>query len=218
MKKLSIILGVLSMCISLTAANKITGKVMDESSNQSVEYANVKLMAQDSTFITGAATDNDGNFLLKEVKDGDYILCVSCIGYGDSYLSIRNLKENLQLGEVSLSPNNIQLEGIVITASPIIKKTDRQIILPTEVQSKVASNGLTLLRNLQLARILVNPIDNSIKLPGGESPPNTTSTNQRSAPPYIGDGEIWNGHARTMRASVFRRLIRRIKRLANLPK
>lgn len=169
MKKLSIILGVLSMCISLTAANKITGKVIDESSNQSVEYANVRLMAQDSTFITGAATDNSGNFLLKEVKDGDYILHVSCIGYDDSYLSIRNLKENLQLGEVSLSPNNIQLEGVTITASPIIKKTDRQIILPTEVQTKAASNGLTLLRNLQLARIIVNPIDNSIKLPGGDN-------------------------------------------------
>lgn len=169
MKKLSIILGVLSMCISLTAANKITGKVIDESSNQSVEYANVRLMAQDSTFITGAATDNAGNFLLKEVKNGDYILYVSCIGYDDAYLSIRNLKENLQLGEVSLSPNNIQLEDVTITASPIIKKTDRQIILPTEVQTKAASNGLTLLRNLQLARILVNPIDNSIKLPGGDN-------------------------------------------------
>ncbi len=169
MKKLSIILGVLSMCISLTAANKITGKVIDESSNQSVEYANVRLMAQDSTFITGVATDNAGNFLLKEVKNGDYILYVSCIGYDDAYLSIRNLKENLQLGEVSLSPNNIQLEDVTITASPIIKKTDRQIILPTEVQTKAASNGLTLLRNLQLARILVNPIDNSIKLPGGDN-------------------------------------------------
>lgn len=169
MKKLSIILGALSICISLTAANKITGKVMDESSNQSVEYANVRLMAQDSTFITGAATDNAGNFLLKEVKDGDYIMHVSCIGYDDTYLFIRNLKENLQLGEVSLSPNNIQLEGVTITASPIVKKTDRQIILPTEVQTKAASNGLTLLRNLQLARILVNPIDNSIKLPGGDN-------------------------------------------------
>ena len=169
MKKLSIILGALSMCISLTAANKITGKVMDESSNQSVEYANVRLIAQDSTFITGAATDNAGNFLLKEVKDGDYIIHVSCIGYDDAYLFIRNLKENLQLGEVSLSPNNIQLEGVTITASPIVKKTDRQIILPTEVQTKAASNGLTLLRNLQLARILVNPIDNSIKLPGGDN-------------------------------------------------
>lgn len=169
MKKLSIILGVLSMCISLTAANKITGKVIDESNNQSVEYANVRLMSQDSTFITGIATDNDGNFLLKEVNDGDYILYVSCIGYNDSYLSIRNLKENLQLGEVSLSPDNIQLESVTITASPIIKKTDRQIILPTEIQTKAASNGLTLLRNLQLARIIVNPIDNSIKLPGGDN-------------------------------------------------
>lgn len=169
MKKFSIILGVLSLCISLSAANKITGKVIDENTHQSVEYANVSLMAPDSTFITGTATDPNGTFMVKEVKDGNYILCVSCIGYANSYLYIRNLKANLQLGEVALSPDNVLLEGVTITASPVIKRTDRQIILPTEVQTKAASNGLTLLRNLQLSRIIVNPIDNSIQVPGGES-------------------------------------------------
>lgn len=169
MKKLSIILGVLSLSISSLAANKITGKVIDESSNQSVEYANVRLMTPDSTFVTGVATDNGGNFLLKEVEDGDYLLCVSCIGYSESYLSIRNLRENLQLGELSLSPDNVRLEGVTITASPVIKRTDRQIILPTEMQTKAASNGLALLKNLQLSRLVVNPIDNSIGLPGSES-------------------------------------------------
>lgn len=169
MKKLSIILGMLFLCISLEAANKISGKVTDDSTNQGIEYANVSLMTQDSTFITGAATDNSGNFLLKEVKDGDYILCISCIGYDNSYLSIRNLKANLQLGELPLSANGILLEGVTITASPVIKKTDRQIILPTEMQAKAASNGLTLLRNLQLSRIIINPVNNNISAPGGEN-------------------------------------------------
>ncbi|MEL5892016.1 TonB-dependent receptor [Bacteroides sp. GD17] len=169
MKKLSIILGMLFLCISLEAANKISGKVTDDSTNQGIEYANVSLMAQDSTFITGAATDNSGNFLLKEVKDGDYILCISCIGYDNSYLSIRNLKANLQLGELPLSANGVLLEGVTITASPVIKKTDRQIILPTEMQAKAASNGLTLLRNLQLSRIIINPVNNNISAPGGEN-------------------------------------------------
>lgn len=169
MRKLSIILGALSLCISLTAANKITGRVTDESSNQNIEYANVSLLAQDSTFIVGAATDGNGDFLLKEVKDGDYILCISCIGYNHSYLDIRNLKTNLQLGALPLSPDNVMLEGVTVTASPVIKKTDRQIVLPTEMQTKAASNGLTLLRNLQLSRILINPVDNSISLPGGDA-------------------------------------------------
>ena len=70
MKRLSIILGALFLCTSLMATNKITGKIIDENNNQNIEYANVSLMAQDSTFITGVATDNDGYFLLKEVNDG----------------------------------------------------------------------------------------------------------------------------------------------------
>lgn len=151
------------------AANKITGKIIDESNNQHIEYANVSLLTQDSTFITGIATDNGGGFLLKEVNDGDYILCISCVGYENSYLSIRNLQANLNLGELPLSPDNVMLEGVTVTASPIIKKTDRQIILPTEMQTKAASNGVSLLRNLQLSRILINPIDNSITIPGGDN-------------------------------------------------
>ena len=87
MKRLSIISGVLFLCTSLMAANKITGKIIDESNNQHIEYANVSLLTQDSTFITGVATDNGGGFQLKEVNDGDYILCISCVGYENSYLS-----------------------------------------------------------------------------------------------------------------------------------
>ena len=169
MKRLSIISGVLFLCTSLMAANKITGKIIDESNNQHIEYANVSLLTQDSTFITGVATDNGGGFQLKEVNDGDYILCISCVGYENSYLSIRNLQANLNLGELPLSPDNVMLEGVTVTASPIIKKTDRQIILPTEMQTKAASNGVSLLRNLQLSRILINPIDNSITIPGGDN-------------------------------------------------
>ena len=55
MKRLSIISGVLFLCTSLMAANKITGKIIDESNNQNIEYANVSLMTQDSTFITQCA-------------------------------------------------------------------------------------------------------------------------------------------------------------------
>lgn len=169
MKRLSIILGTLFLSASLMAANKIIGKIIDGDNNRHIEYANVSLMSQDSIFVTGAATDNTGSFLLKGVKDGDYILCISCIGYKNSYLSIRNLQANMDLGELPLSPDNVMLEGITVTASPVIKKTDRQIILPTEMQAKAASNGIGLLRNLQLSRILVNPIDNSITVPGGDN-------------------------------------------------
>lgn len=169
MKRLSIVLAALSLCTSLMGANRITGKVIDESDNRSIEYANISLMTPDSTFLTGVATDGNGNFVLKEVKDGDYILRISCMGYDHSYLTVRNLKKNLELGEVPLSATGVVLEGVTVTASPVIKKTDRQIILPTEMQTKASSNGLTLLRNLQLSRILVNPIDNSINAPGGES-------------------------------------------------
>ena len=54
MKRLSIISGVLFLCTSLMAANKITGKIIDESNNQHIEYANVSLLTQGTTVETTA--------------------------------------------------------------------------------------------------------------------------------------------------------------------
>lgn len=41
--------------------------------------------------------------------------------------------------------------------------------MPSEAQIKASNSGVTLLRNLQLSRIIINPISNSITLPGGDA-------------------------------------------------
>ena len=84
MKRLSIISGVLFLCTSLMAANKITGKIIDESNNQHIEYANVSLLTQDSTFITGVATDNVR-------RDCLYIRCGSHLSGGWQLFQLESL-------------------------------------------------------------------------------------------------------------------------------
>lgn len=67
--------------------------------------------------------------------------------------------------EYSVSPQ--LLNEIVVTASPVINKTDRKIIRPAEEALRSAANGVDLLRKLQLAGISVNPLTNDIATSGG---------------------------------------------------
>lgn len=60
------------------------------------------------------------------------------------------------------------LGEVVVSASRKINKIDRQVILPSQSQIKASSNGLALLQNLQLDRIVVNPIEKSVKTTSSE--------------------------------------------------
>lgn len=67
----------------------------------------------------------------------------------------------------SISPQF--LSEIVVTASPVINKTDRKVIRPDKETLRSSTNGIDLLRKLQLARISVNPLTNDIATSGGGS-------------------------------------------------
>lgn len=67
--------------------------------------------------------------------------------------------------EYSISPQF--LSEIVVTASPVINKTDRKVIRPDKETLRSSANGIDLLRKLQLARISVNPLANDIATSGG---------------------------------------------------
>lgn len=169
MKRIFILcLATLAACLAV-AQNKITGRVMEEETKSALEFVTVQLLASDSLFIQGTTTDSKGNFSFDKVADGNYVVSVSYIGYETVNIAISNLAKNLNIGDIPLANSGVMLEGVTVRATPVLKKTDRQIILPTQAQVKASTNGLSLLRNLQLSRILVNPVDNSVKLPGGES-------------------------------------------------
>ena len=67
--------------------------------------------------------------------------------------------------EYSISPQI--LSEIVVTASPVINKTDRKVIRPDKETLRSSANGIDLLRKIQLARISVNPLTNDIATSGG---------------------------------------------------
>lgn len=84
MKK-KILLPFLCIATMPVMAQHITGKIINEQ-GEALPYANVFLLnQQDSTFIKGTVSDENGAFLLDGYKNGD-ILKVSAMGYKTNYL------------------------------------------------------------------------------------------------------------------------------------
>lgn len=167
---ISFILFLFVSAIALNAQVKISGVVKDKISAEPIESAQVKLMTSDSIYVTGAMTDLQGEFLLTDIpSDIKYLIVVSSLGYEDVYKTLEYTNSDLVLPPLLCESSSHQLADVTITASKVINKLDRQIIIPSESQINISSNGMSLLRNLQLPRLIINPIDNAIQLAGGDA-------------------------------------------------
>lgn len=154
---------------SIFAQFNISGTIVDTDTQDFIEFANIVLLKRDSTFVAGASSDSKGLFIFNNLNDGDYILSATFVGYGKKYLPVNNVNKNTSVGKIELKSSDIALDDITVTANAVIQKFDRKIILPSEAQIKASNSGVTLLRNLQLSRIVINPISNSITLPNGDA-------------------------------------------------
>ena len=56
-----------------------------------------------------------------------------------------------------------KLAEVTVEAQSVIQKVDKQVLLPNREQRKASSDGMSLLQNLQIPRIVVNPADNTVK-------------------------------------------------------
>ncbi|MCB0742349.1 MAG: outer membrane beta-barrel protein [Ignavibacteriae bacterium] len=125
----------------------ISGIVKD-SNNVSIEFANVVLTNLENEIILGTITDKEGTFNLS-VKEGDYKLIISFIGY-DKWMKNIHIINNKNLGIVILDKNKIELEEIVLTAKkPLIEqKADRMVF---NVSESPFAKGKNALKTLELA-------------------------------------------------------------------
>ena len=157
------------LCVSMTAtANnaKISGRIKDANDKSAIIGATVLLM-QDTVQIAGTTTDSNGKFTLN-ADTGDYILELSYIGYETIRMAL-TVNANTHIGDILMQEGATELGEVVVESQAIIQKVDRQILLPSKEQMQASSDGVSLLQNLQIPRIVISPIDNSVKTLSDES-------------------------------------------------
>lgn len=166
--KHSIFLAVL-FCSAITAAAnnaKISGRIKDANDKSAIIGATVLLM-QDTVQIAGTTTDNSGKFTI-DAGNGDYILELSYIGYETIRMAL-TVNGDTHIGDILMQEGATELGEVVVESQAIIQKVDRQILLPSKEQMQASSDGVSLLQNLQIPRIVISPIDNSVKTLSDES-------------------------------------------------
>lgn len=145
MKKITLCLIFLLFTFSDVFSQNFYGKVVDLNDNP-IPFANVILQTtQDSVFVGGTVTDENGEFTLKvdssRLTDG-YILKISFIGY-ETYKKRIFGKEESNLGKIILITNTTQLPDVTVEAKlPKIKFSNGRYI--ADIEHSIAAIGNTI--------------------------------------------------------------------------
>ena len=171
MKKIITFLYLFTIITNIYSQNvKIKGTVVENTNKTQtvMESVSVSLLNMDSTYVTGDVSDKKGAFGLSNVKPGDYFLNLTFVGFQSKKIMLKNVTGDVDLGTIEMEEATQELKGVTITASNVINKVDRTVVLPTQSALKNAYDSYELLNNLNIPRLKVNPISKSMQFDGKE--------------------------------------------------
>jgi outer membrane receptor for ferrienterochelin and colicins len=134
MKNLKQFLPFLLLLVSLSsfaqqAKYKVTGKVLEKTTNLPLEYSTITLKNVDNPAIVfGGITNNKGDFSI-DVASGNYNIIIEFISFTDYEIKNKAITQNTNLGTVLLEDGSQLLEEVVVRA----EKTTVEIKLDKKV-------------------------------------------------------------------------------------
>lgn len=118
MKKSILMMLLLLVSIASFAQERlVSGAIIDRDTKDPVEQVTVQLLKTDSTYVTGAISNEKGLFHLNAPENGKYLLKITSVGYKPTVKRVViELNKNLALGNVVVGADAIMLKGAVVTA------------------------------------------------------------------------------------------------------
>ena len=114
---------ILSMLLMLVAIASfaqerlISGKITDRDTKDPVEQVTIQLLKTDSTYVSGAVSNEQGLFHVNAPANGKYLLKITSVGYKPTVKRIQISEDkNLAMGNVVIGAEAIMLKGAVVTA------------------------------------------------------------------------------------------------------
>lgn len=149
---------ILLSSLTVTSQTEITGRVLEKESQKPLEFAEVILLINESSIITGVVTDANGVFELN-VEKGEYTMQVTYTGEILFTKNITVAEKSIDIGVIEIV-NAQELDEVVIAAKKklIQRKIDR-LIFNVENSSKAsAGDALEVLRVTPGVRVQDNQI------------------------------------------------------------
>ena len=102
---------------SLAQERLISGKITDRDTKDPVEQVTIQLLKTDSTYVSGAISNERGLFHVNAPANGKYLLKITSVGYKSTVKRIQISEDkNLAMGNVVIGADAIMLKGAVVTA------------------------------------------------------------------------------------------------------
>jgi outer membrane receptor protein involved in Fe transport len=131
-----------------TITGKISGTVVDTTTNLEVAFATISMKRAGRTkIINGTLTEVDGKFIFRDIKPGKYDIEVSFLGYDPKLIAtVETTKKNpdADLETVFLVPKAYMLEEITVSSKKALfeNKVDR-IVFNAEDDSSISGGDAT---------------------------------------------------------------------------
>lgn len=161
------IISVVLFLLSYTSiyAVDIKGTIIDTHSKKPVEFVTTVLLKSDSTYVNGSQTDVSGKFIISgQFPKEDYLLKISYVGYKTTYVQIKNLAANIDLGNIEIEEESKTLGEVTVMGNRVINRVDKQIVFPDQMQVKTSVNAFDLLSNMALSRLIIDPVNRTAKI------------------------------------------------------
>ncbi len=168
MKKILLLIGLVLVQVTAYAGNTIFGRIIDNKDGSPLIGATVTILDGNDNILTGVSTDINGKFAIKNINNGSYAMLFQYLGYEDMRIEITNLEKDIDVGDIKLVVSAVLLDEIIVSGDAVVKKSDRQMLIPTQEQKRAATNGVNLLQQMPIAHIIVSPLDKTIKTTLGE--------------------------------------------------
>lgn len=134
---------ILCFCLPATvfAQYAVRGKILDGTSLQAVDFANVSVLStKDNSVIGGAITQTDGSFEILNLKKGNYIIVFSFMGYQEQRRDLTVQNASINIGKIYLQEDTQTLQEVEIVGqgSSVRFELDRKVF---SVDQNIANAG-----------------------------------------------------------------------------
>lgn len=148
---------------------RITGKVVDSASGNSLDYATITLYAAGvKRPVNGTTANQGGEFVVSGVAEGTFRLLVECIGYHSQVIPVITVEKKnslVNLGRIRLSARQEVLKNVTVVSQSKLVETRIDKMVYNAEKDITSQTGVATDILKKVPQISVN-IDGSVELQG----------------------------------------------------
>lgn len=160
----------LALFLCAGAKGTITGSVVNKTTGEPMDFVNIQLVDAKSgkPLPIGTSSDLDGNFILPDVADGDYLVKVTNVGSIDQERPVSVKGGNVAVGTIHLADDAKLLQEVVVEGvkSQMKFELDKKVF---SVDQDIASAGLSASEVLEAIPSVEVDQDGEVSLRGNSS-------------------------------------------------